>query len=83
MEPIKFEELKPRIQKAIEDGFFAQQKEGEKSFVLIEGFFNQNFQKEYSDNVVLGGPNLPMIAIVGTTTGRVYFFALKAILKDL
>ena len=50
---------------------------------LVDGFFNEPFSKELSNSVVIGGPNVPMVMLVGNDTGRVYFFALKAILKDI
>lgn len=49
---------------------------------LINGFINQPFNKKLSNDLVIGGPTIPMIILVGNTTGRVYLFALKAILND-
>lgn len=50
---------------------------------LIDGFINQPIQKELTGNFVLGGPSIPMICVVGNNTGRLYFFALKALLPKL
>ena len=49
---------------------------------LIDGFINQPIYNEFSGNVVIGGPTIPMIALIGNS-GRIYFFALKALLSDL
>ena len=50
---------------------------------LIDGFFNAYCSMEIIDDVILGGSGVPLIMLLGLETGRVYFFALKAILKDL
>jgi hypothetical protein len=85
MQPIKFEEYRKKVTEALDKrlkmpgGPFM----GESGYTLIDGFFNQPFQKEMSSNFVIGGPALPMVAIVGNTTGRVYFFALKVLVPDI
>lgn len=53
------------------------------SVTLVDGFVNQPLNMQVTGNVVIGGPSIPMIVLVGNETGRVYFFALKAILKNL
>jgi hypothetical protein len=40
-------------------------------------------QGTISNNTILGGPSIPTIGIVGNTSGRIYTFALKAILPDI
>ena len=80
---IKFEENKDKIKKAIGEKLKNSPVPGEAGFTLIEGFFNQPFQKELTGSFMIGGPTLPMVALVGNTTGRVYYFALKALLPDL
>jgi hypothetical protein len=50
---------------------------------LIDGFINQPISNELSGNIVIGGPAIPMIMLVGNNTGRIYFFALKAILPNI
>ena len=39
--------------------------------------------KELTGAFVIGGPTIPMIAVVGNNSGRIYFFALKALLPDI
>ena len=48
---------------------------------LIEGFANQPLSSKISNSIVIGGPTIPMIMLLGKDTGRMYLFALKAILK--
>lgn len=48
---------------------------------LISGFINQPINRKLSNDLVVGGPTLPMVILVGNMTGRVYLFALKAILN--
>ncbi|HAT9260032.1 TPA: hypothetical protein JBC74_00005, partial [Legionella pneumophila subsp. pneumophila] len=36
---------------------------------LIDGFINQPIQQELSGNIVIGGPTIPMVAVVGNNSG--------------
>ena len=47
---------------------------------LVDGFINNPLSRELSDSIIIGGPSVPMVLLVGETTGRVYFFALKILL---
>ncbi|HAT9215558.1 TPA: hypothetical protein JBC15_02140 [Legionella pneumophila subsp. pneumophila] len=38
---------------------------------LIDGFINQPIQQELSGNIVIGGPTIPMVAVVGNNSGRI------------
>jgi hypothetical protein len=78
-----FEELKPKIQEAIENKLKQSPIQGEEGFILIDGFFMQTLQKETSGSFVIGGPSVPSVAVVGKTTGRIYFFALKVLLPNI
>jgi len=49
---------------------------------LIDGFVNQPFSMELSNSVIIGGPTIPMVILLGDS-GRIYLFAVKAILKDM
>lgn len=76
---IKFEDYKQEIIKAL----------GERGnlgitepVTIVDGFINQPIQKELSGSFVVGGPAIPMVMLVGNTTGRIYLFALKAILPN-
>lgn len=79
---IKFEDKKTEIlselNTRINDGRI---KLSEKT-TLIDGFINQLITIEISNTFTLGGPSIPMVALVGES-GQLYFFALKAILPSL
>ena len=53
------------------------------SVSIVDGFANQPFQKELSGSFKIGGNTIPMVMLVGNKTGRVYYFALKALLPDI
>ena len=50
--------------------------------ILIDGFINQPIYGELTGNFVIGGPSITMIALVGENSGRIYFFAVKALLPN-
>jgi hypothetical protein len=50
---------------------------------LVDGFVNQPIQSELTGAFVVGGPAIPMVMLLGTNSGRIYYFALKAILPDI
>ena len=76
---LKFSEHKKNITKALESRELGIDEE----ISLIDGFINQPVFKELTGAIVIGGPTIPMIAAVGNSSGRVYFFALKAILPEV
>ena len=76
---IKFEDYKEDITNAIQAKLQATPINGEAGFTLVEGFIIQPLNKELSGSTVLGGPSIPLVAIVGNTSGRMYYFALKAL----
>lgn len=83
MTPIKFSEIKNRLQDALQEKLKLTPIPNEAGFALIEGFMTFPIQAELSNNLIIGGPNVPMVGIVGNTSGRIYTFALKAILPDI
>ena len=84
MEKIKFDDYKQKITEAIQDKLKQNPIKGEDGFSLIEGFFNQSIQNEIAaGNILIGGITVPMVAIVGNKTCRMYFFPLKALLPDI
>lgn len=78
--PLKFSDHKQSILEALQEK--GQSLGINESVNLIDGFINQPIYQEFSGNVIIGGPTIPMIAVVGNS-GRVYFFALKALLPNL
>ena len=84
MNPINFNSIKNELQTALQERLKLTPLVGEtRGFTLVEGFLNSPLQTEISGNLVIGGPNIPMVAIVGNSSGRMYFFALKAVLPNL
>lgn len=81
MKKIKFTDHKKSILEAINN------KNGshgiQEPTSLVEGFFKQPIYNEVSGNIIIVGPTIPMIAVAGTSSGRIYFFALKALLPNL
>ncbi len=77
MASIKFEDYKQRITEAIQARLRVSPIMGENGFTLVEGFIMQPLSNEII--VMLGGPTIPLVAIVGNTSGRMYYFALKAL----
>lgn len=80
MEVIKFEEYKDRIIEALKNKGNIGLTE---PVTLIDGFVNQPIHNELSGSFVLGGPAIPMIMLLGSNSGRIYYFALKAILPEV
>ncbi len=84
METIRFKDQQEKIISAIKEKLHGNPIiSSEGGFTIIEGFFNQPFQDDIADKIVIGGKTVPMVAIVGNKTGRMYFFALKALLPGI
>jgi hypothetical protein len=83
MNTLKFEDLKPRISTALTVRLNALSLNQEGGFTLVDGFIMQPLSNEISGSLVLGGPSIPLVAVVGKTSGQMYYFALKALLPDI
>jgi hypothetical protein len=81
MESVKFADIKNQLCDVLEERI--KDLGAKEKFTLIEGFFNQPIQNEISGNIMIGGPTVPMVAIVGNQSGRMYLFALKILLPKL
>lgn len=79
MTEIKFEDFKSLITKAVEEHLRTTPIQGEAGFTLIDGFIMQQLNKEISRDIIIGGDVnlLPLVAVVGNTSGRLYYFAVK------
>jgi hypothetical protein len=82
MEKIEFQNIKPVLIIEIEKRLLVENLIPD-DFVLIESFFNQPIQNDLSGQIVIGGPTIPMVALIKKTSGQIYFFALKALLPNL
>ncbi len=83
MDSIKFLDKKGEIQNALQEKLKLSPIAGEAGFTLIDGFMTLSLNGEISNNVIIGGPSIPAVGVVGNTTGRIYTFALKVILPDI
>lgn len=81
MEPLKFSDYKEELIKAlnarVSDHGITE------PTTLIDGFINQPLQTEFTGGFVVGGPAIPMVAVAGNKSGRIYYFALKALLPSI
>jgi hypothetical protein len=81
---IKFEDIKESILESIRNNPDITSNIREPGGVtLVDGFINQPIQKDLTGGLILGGPSIPIICLVGNSTGRMYFFALKVLLPDI
>lgn len=83
MSAIKFSDIKEELQKKLQEKLKTSPILGEAGFTLIEGFITTSLQGEISGSFILGGPIIPTVGIVGNTSGRIYTFALKAVMPDI
>jgi hypothetical protein len=80
---IKFAEIKDQILAALETRSQKKSFGIEEKATLVEGFLNEPFSKELTNSIVIGGPTVPMIMLVGNESGKIYFFALKALVPGV
>lgn len=86
MEPINFEEHKEAIAEALKEKLKnpvinSVEKNG---FTLIDGFIMQPIDNEISKNIKIGGnKQIPLVGVIGNTTGKVHYFAAKVLLPEL
>lgn len=52
---------------------------GNSNFSLIDGYFNHSFQPQISNNVIIGGPSIPSIAVVCNRCGFLNYHAVGAL----
>lgn len=74
---IRFEDVREKIIL----GLKSHKIDIEEPVILIDGFLNQPFNMELTNAIMIGGPTIPMIMLLGKESGRIYLFALKAIIK--
>jgi hypothetical protein len=80
---IKFSEIKTRLVEALTEKLKTNKLQLTEKVTIIDGFVNQPLSMELSGSFVIGGPTIPMIMLIGNESGRIYYFALKAILPDI
>ena len=80
---IKFSEIKTDLVTALNEKLQSGKLHISEKVTIIDGFVNQPLSMELSGSFVIGGPAVPMIMLVGDKSGRIYYFALKAILPNI
>lgn len=79
---IKFSEIKEQLVQALNLKLSQNKLHVNEKVTIVDGFVNQPMSMELSGSFVIGGPAVPMIMLVGDESGRIYYFALKAILPE-
>jgi hypothetical protein len=81
MATVKFADIKEKIRRALNEK--EPKKLGiDEKIQLIDGFVNLQLDTELSGNITVGGPRIPTVSVLGVESGRIYFFALKALLPE-
>lgn len=80
---IKFSEIKNDLIIALNKKLKSNKLHLSEKVTIIDGFINQPISMELSGSFVIGGPAIPMIMLIGDESGRIYYFALKAILPNV
>ena len=80
---IKFSEIKDELVIALNDKLQSKKLHISEKVTIVDGFVKQPLSMELSGSFVIGGPTMPMIMLVGNESGRIYYFALKAILPNV
>ena len=74
---LKFEDIKLELEKKIEN--LANNAGINEQTALVNAFTYVPFCKELTNSVLIGGPTIPMIMLLGKS-GRIYYFALKSLI---
>lgn len=81
-EKLEFMVFTPEIKQKIILALHTRKLQIPEKVSLVDGFINLPINMQVTSNLVIGGRTIPMITLVGTETGRLYFFSLKMILSD-
>lgn len=81
---IEFSDIRNQLIKALESKDLKNDAGIHEDISLIDGFVTEPLRLELSKSLSLGSDSaVPMVMLIGKKTGRVYLFAVKALLKDL
>ncbi len=80
---VRFSDIKTELVDALNEKLKSNKLHLSEKVTIIDGFVNQPLSTELSGSFVIGGPAVPMIMLVGDESGRIYYFALKAILPNI
>ena len=83
MNPIDFQQHRENILNALETRGLRMRNNGTlgPEYILIDGFVNQPVYNQLSNNVVIGGPTIPMVVVANVQTGELRFFPAKALIE--
>jgi len=83
MDSVTFEENKKQIEDAINVRIKNGSIKDPLGFILLDGFFNMTYNKQIDNSIIVGGPSVPCVSVVGKSTGLIYTFALKVLLPNI
>jgi hypothetical protein len=83
MDSVTFEENKKQIEDAINIRIKNGSIKDPLGFILLDGFFNMTYNKKIDNSIIVGGPSVPCVSVVGKSTGLIYTFALKVLLPNI
>lgn len=81
-EIVSFDEIRDKIADLFTDERLEKANIHE-SVSLIDGFYVPDFRKEVNHDLIIGGPYIPLVMLVGDESGQIYFFALYALFPEL
>ena len=76
MEPFNFTKNKKRIEETVNKHIALAGLNDPDGFTLLEGFIAPTINQTISDNMTTFGRNFPTVAVIGNSTGLVYYFYL-------
>ena len=83
MPELDFADLRVRIQTAVNEKIQLLGITDPQGFTIVDSFVPVNLQPKIGGGQFLGGPYIPVVALVANSTGEVRYFALKNLLPDL
>ena len=83
MNPIDFQQHREAIITALEARGLRMRGDGvlNPEYLLVDGFVNQPIYNQLSNNVVIGGPTIPMVVVANIHTNELRFFPVKALIE--
>jgi len=83
MDPVIFDTYKKEIEDAINVRIKSGLIKDPNGFILLDGFFNMTHNKKIDNSIIVGGPTVPCVSVVGKSTGLIYTFALKVLVPSI
>jgi hypothetical protein len=86
LQAVQFQEIKARLLQVLTAKIAHKMQADEPAgWELVDGFFHQDVQPATlpQGSIVLGGKMLPVVAVLGKTTGQLYYYALNVLLREM